>query len=82
MKIMDKLGLDLMEFEPHNTSMPFETQFWEQYDYIMELNEEKMMEELPYIVLDPRQKSKVEALMAGRQQEILDHDSSKKLSTA
>jgi len=43
MKIMDKLGLDLMEFEPNNTSCPLEEQFWDQFDIINELTEEKMM---------------------------------------
>lgn len=37
----------------------------------MELTEEGMMKELPLFVVDPTNKAKVEALMAGRKEEIL-----------
>lgn len=62
---MEKLGLDLIEFNS-NSSQPNELQFWDQFDYIMELTEEDMIKELPLFVTDPKNQAKVEALLAGR----------------
>jgi hypothetical protein len=51
-KVMEKLGLGLVELD-RLTSMPYEQQFWEQFDIIMNLSEEEMRRDLPYFVTDP-----------------------------
>lgn len=38
MRVMAKLGLDNIEID-RKTAQPYEEQFWEQYDVIMELSE-------------------------------------------
>lgn len=51
-KVMSKLHLDNIEFS-RVTSKPYEEQFWEQFDVLMDLSEENMIEQLPYFVADP-----------------------------
>ena len=51
-KVMEKLGLGAIEFNRH-TAMPYEQQFWEQFDIVMNLSEEEMRKDLPYFVTDP-----------------------------
>ena len=77
-KVMEKLGLSDIEFNKH-TSMPYEQQFWEQFDIIMQLSEEEMMRELPLFVTDPANKSKIEAILEGRRKEF-DQESTKAIS--
>ena len=70
LRVLDTLGLGRIEFDT-KTAMPYEQQFWEQYDILMELNEEDMMRELPTFITDPSNKAKVEALLAGRKREAI-----------
>lgn len=78
-KVMEKMGLSCVEFD-RKTSMPYEDQLWEQFDLLMQLTEEGMMKELPLFVVDPSNKAKVEALMAGRKEAVISQESSKKLA--
>lgn len=48
----------------------------------MELSEEEMMKELPTFVTDPTNKAKVEALLAGRRQAAIGHDTTRKIEAA
>lgn len=43
--------------------MPFEEQFWEQFDAVFDLSEDSMMKELPFFVTDPGQLEKLEELL-------------------
>lgn len=78
---MEKLGLDKVDFDRH-TSMPYEEQFWEQFDIIFELTEEELIKELPTFVIDPSNKAKVEALFAGRKKEALGFEKSRQIEAA
>jgi len=49
---MEKLGLGLIELD-RLTAMPYEQQFWEQFDVVMNLSEEEMRNDLPLFVTDP-----------------------------
>ena len=80
-RVMAKLGLDNIEID-RKTAQPYEEQFWDQYDVIMELTEQEMMNELPAFVTDPSNKAKVEALLAGRRQAAIGHDTSRKIEAA
>ncbi len=40
-KVMDKMGLGLIELD-RLTPMPYEQQFWEQFDVVMNLSENEM----------------------------------------
>lgn len=67
LKVMEALGLDHIIVDK-KTSMPYEQQFWEQFDIIMELNEEELKRELPMFVADPTNRAKYEAILNGRGQ--------------
>ena len=76
---MEKLGLDGVTIN-FNSTQPHEEQFWDQYDYLMELSEADLRKQLPYIVTDPKQYSKVEALMDGRVKEVMAEEETVKLA--
>jgi len=76
LNVMEKLGLDKVKFDT-KTSMPYEQQFWEQFDILMELNEEDMMKEVPAFVVDPSNKARVEALLAGRKMDAVGAEQSR-----
>lgn len=65
MRVMNALGFETMEFD-HNTAMPMEEQFWEQFDGIYRLTEEGMKNELPNMITDPQNRIAVQALLAER----------------
>jgi hypothetical protein len=46
--------------------MPYEQQFWEQFDIVMGLSEDEMRQELPNFITDPSNQAKVEALLADK----------------
>jgi hypothetical protein len=46
--------------------MPYEQQFWEQFDIIMGLSEDEMRQELPNFITDPSNQAKVDALLADK----------------
>jgi len=75
---LDKLGLGKIDID-RKTSNPYECQFWEQFDILMELSEEEMIRELPTFVTDPTNQAKVEALIAGRKRDAIGHEESQKL---
>lgn len=72
------MGLGQIDFD-RKTAMPYEQQFWEQFDIIMELNEDEMMKELPAFVTDPNNRVKVEALLAGRKKEVLGSENTRQI---
>jgi protein-tyrosine-phosphatase len=51
-RVLSKLGLDAVEID-RKTAQPYEEQFWEQYDLILDLNEEELKRELPVFITDP-----------------------------
>lgn len=63
--VMEKLGLSNVEFS-RETAMPYEQQFWEQFDIIMGLSEDEMRQELPNFITDPSNQAKVDALLADK----------------
>jgi len=81
LRVLDKLGLGQVSYD-RKTSMPFEQQFWEQFDVLLGLSEEQMLSELPYFVTDPSNQAKVEALYAGRKKEAIGAEESKKISAS
>lgn len=80
-RVMEKLGLDHITID-RKTAQPYEEQFWEQFDTYMELNEEEMIRELPTFVTDPSNRSKVEALLAGRKKEAVGAETTERLAAA
>ena len=72
------MGLGHIEFD-RKTSMPYEQQFWAQFDILSELTEEKMIKEIPTFVTDPSNQAKVEALFAGRKKEAVGAEQTKKI---
>jgi len=64
-KVLESMGLGAVQFD-RKTAMPFEEQFWKQYDAVFELNEDEMMEELPLFTADPTDKAKLESLIDNR----------------
>jgi hypothetical protein len=62
---MEKLCLNHIQID-NKTAQPYEEQFWDQFDMIMELSEEGMLKELPAMITDPANKARVEALIAGK----------------
>ena len=53
-RVMEKLGLEGVTIN-FNSTQAHEEQFWDQYDYLMELSEKDLRKQLPYIVTDPKQ---------------------------
>lgn len=51
-RVMEALGLNRIEID-RKTAQPYEEQFWDQFDVIMELTEEGLQRELPAFVTDP-----------------------------
>ena len=78
---MEALGLDNIEFDDR-TARPYEEQFWESFDILLELSEEELLRELPSIVIDPSNKAKVEALLAGRKKEAIGYEKSRQIEAA
>ena len=64
-RVMEALGLHRVEIS-RKTAEPYESQFWDQFDVIMELTEEGLARELPVFITDPANKAKVDALIASR----------------
>lgn len=78
---MEALGLNRIEID-RKTAQPYEEQFWDQYDVIMELSEEGLARELPAFITDPANRAKVEALMSGRRATAIGSESTHKLASA
>jgi hypothetical protein len=68
-KVLDQMGLGAVNFD-RTTAMPFEEQFWKQFDNIFELSESEMMEELPVMVCNPSDRTKLSALLDTRHQQL------------
>ena len=66
---MEALGLNSIEIN-RKSAQPYETQFWDQFDVLMDLSEEGLMQELPAFITDPTNKAKVDALIAGRKRDV------------
>ena len=81
LRVMDKMSLGHIQFDRHS-AQPYEEQFWDQYDVLMELSEEDMYKELPTFVTDPSNRAKVEALLQGRQRDALDSENTRQIEAA
>lgn len=79
MRVMDTMGLGACDFNEF-TAMPTEEQFWQQFDGIYELTEAEMKRELPNIVTDPSNLSKVNALLEGHTQQIKADEQTRQLA--
>lgn len=64
MRVLNALGIGTIEFD-HTTAKPVEEQFWDAFDEVYQLSENDMRKKLPYIVTDPNNRAKVEALLSG-----------------
>ena len=64
-RVLEALSLHRIDVD-RKSAQPYEEQFWEQYDVIMELSEDGLARELPAFVTDPTNKAKVDAIIAGR----------------
>jgi hypothetical protein len=64
-RVLEALSLNRIEID-RKSAQPYDEQFWDQYDVIMELSEDGLARELPAFVTDPANKAKVDALIAGR----------------
>lgn len=53
-RVFEALQLNEIPIDTNSSETP-EVQFWRAIDYIFELTEEGLQEELPYFVTDPRQ---------------------------
>ncbi len=80
-RVMEALGLGKFEVDT-KTAQPYEEQFWDQFDVIMELSEEGLNREIPAFVTDASNKAKVEALIAGRKGTSAFGESSHKIELA
>jgi hypothetical protein len=76
---MEKLVLDHIDIDRHS-AMPYELQFWAQYDILQELTEEELRKDLPILVTDPNNRAKVEALLEDRR--VLPVEESHRISAA
>ena len=78
-RVMEALGLQQITID-RKSAQPYDQQFWDQYDIIMELTESGLVRELPAFVTDPSNKAKVEALIAGRRAAAVGEETSARLA--
>jgi len=78
-KVLKKLGLNDFHLSK-TTAMPYEEQFWEQFDQVFGLSEEEMFQELPKFITDPTNQAKVQALLDNRIQEVVGQETTKHLA--
>ena len=78
-RVLKKLGLEDIEISTL-TSEPREMQFWEQFDIVFNLSEQEMIRELPSFIIDPTNRSKVEALLEGRKRDAIGHEQTKQIN--
>jgi len=64
-RVFEALQLNELPIDANSTELP-EKQFWRHIDYVFELTEEGLREELPLFVTDPRQQDKINAILEGR----------------
>lgn len=70
-RVMTAIGMNEIEID-RKTSEEFETQFWNNFDGVYNLNEASLREEIPYFVTDTSNRMKVEAIMEGRAAEAVE----------
>ena len=63
LRVMDAMNLSNIEVT-QTTSMPPEEQFWQQIDGHLGLTERDMRKQMPYFIVDPTNRAKVEALLS------------------
>ena len=80
-RVMENLGLSRIEID-RKSAEPYEEQFWEQFDVVMELTEAGLARELPSFVTDPANQAKVEALISGRRGSAIDSESTQRLEAS
>lgn len=69
MRVMDKLGLNAVEFNDKSAE-PLEEQFWKQFDGMYDLTEAGMQSDLPLLTTDPNNKAAIEAILAQHQEKL------------
>jgi hypothetical protein len=78
-RVFEALQLNELPIDTNSSELP-EKQFWRKLDFVFELTEEGLREELPYFVTDPREQDKVNAILEGREQEALGQESTRVLA--
>ena len=78
-RVFEAMQLNEIPIDTNSSETP-ESQFWRQMDFLFELTEEGLMEELPYFITDPRQQDKVNAIIEGRLQDALPTESTRQLA--
>ena len=78
-RVFEAMQLDVIKIDFNNSETP-EDQFWKALDFIFDLSEEGLQEELPYFVTDPREQDKVNAILEGRLQDALNQETSRQLN--
>jgi hypothetical protein len=63
MRVMSTLGFDAISFDD-KTTMPYEQQFWQQFDTHYDLTMESMQGEMPLFIADPNDQAAMKALIA------------------
>lgn len=78
-RVFEALQLNEIPIDTNSSELP-DKQFWRHVDFVFDLTEEGLREALPYLVTDPRQQDKVNALLEGRGHEALGHQQTRSLN--
>ena len=70
-RVMTALGMNEVELSS-TTAEGFESQFWNNFDGTYNLTDASLKEEIPYFITDTSNRTKVEAIMEGRDQDALE----------
>lgn len=75
-RVMTAVGMNEVEISTL-TAEDLESQFWSNLDATYNLTEVGLREELPYFITDPSNRMKVEAIMEGRQEQLVAEETHK-----
>jgi hypothetical protein len=78
-RVFEALQLNELPIDFNSSETP-EAQFWRHLDFVFELSEDGLREELPYIVTNPADQNKWNAILEGREHDAMDREHSKRLS--
>lgn len=78
-RVFEAMQLNEIPIDLNSSEKP-DFQFWRHLDYLFELSEEGLREELPFFVVDPRQQDKVNAILEGRLAEAVGLEETKSLN--
>ena len=70
-RVMTALGMNEVELDT-KTAEPYESQFWSNLDGVFNLSDASLKEEIPYFITDTSNRMKVEAIMEGRNQDVIE----------